>query len=103
MDMQKQKTHRGRNTPLFVACIVGAASLCIVFAGILVGGGGQVGGLTQAFSSGQFRLFAFVGAGSVLGVALLSGVLVRVGFPRKFGRQDGTAIIEFAQIGRAHV
>lgn len=103
MNTQKQKTGStttvvGRKISLCVGCIIGAVGLCSVLAGILVGGGGLAGGLTQAFDSGQFRLFAFVAAGSVLGVALLSVVLVRAGATRKFGRQDGTAIIEFALV-----
>ena len=98
MNEQKQTVNRSRKTSLYVGCIVGGIGLCAVLAGIFVGGGGQTGGLVKSLGNSQFRLFTLLGLGSVLGIALLSGVLVRIGAARRPGHQEGTAIIEFALV-----
>ncbi len=55
-------------------------------------------GFSRVLSSSQFRLFMYVGLGSVLGFAIMTAMLVYLGAGRKLKNQDGTAIIEFALV-----
>lgn len=81
------------------------AACCALAVAVLVrvgsGGAQPSPGTPPVWASGQFRLFTIVAGASTLLLAGLSGLLVyrarRPGRPRP-GREDGTAIIEFALI-----
>ncbi|MBN1555310.1 MAG: pilus assembly protein [Phycisphaerae bacterium] len=107
LNTPETQSERKGFSPWRVTLSAAGIGLFAVLACVWLGAGGLAGGgvrLSGAWESRQFRLFAYVAVGSLAILSLLAGWLysaarrARLARGRALGRQEGTAILEFAMV-----